>query len=129
TNKSATFEVIDIYRVSGGKITEIWETADFLGLLIQLGVVPGGGPPPAPPASTAPKGTADLVANKAVATRFYDIFNAGNFDAYSQIVAPDFIDHEPVPGQLQGLEGLKVALAGFKAAFPDLKIAPQDVIA
>lgn len=130
TNKSATFEVIDIYRVSGGKITEIWETADFLGLLTQLGVVPSGGPPPAtPPTSTAPKGTADLAANKAVATRFYDIFNAGNFDAYGQIVATDFIDHDPAPGQPQGLEGLKVALAGFKVAFPDLKIAPQDVIA
>lgn len=130
TNKSATFEAFDIFRVSGGKITEIWGIADFLGLLTQLGVVPSSGPPPVtPPVSTAPKGTADLGANRAVALRFYDIFNAGNFDAFGQIVAPDAIDHEPAPGQTQGLEGLKVALTGFKVAFPDLKVTPQDTIA
>lgn len=37
TGKSVTFEIMDIFTVADGKITEHWAVADLLGLLRQLG--------------------------------------------------------------------------------------------
>jgi steroid delta-isomerase-like uncharacterized protein len=43
TNKKMTGWVIQIDRIVGGKIAEIWERMDTLGLMQQLGVVPTPG--------------------------------------------------------------------------------------
>ena len=40
TNKQVTIDVIDIFRVEDGKLTEHWAVADELGLLQQLGLIP-----------------------------------------------------------------------------------------
>ena len=40
TGKQVTFGGIDIFRVAGGKLVELWAEADNLGLLQQLGVIP-----------------------------------------------------------------------------------------
>ncbi len=40
TRKKVTVTGIDLYRVSGNRITETWTNWDTLGLLQQLGVVP-----------------------------------------------------------------------------------------
>ena len=42
TGREATWSGVNIYRVSGGRIRETWQLADGLGLLRQLGAVPGG---------------------------------------------------------------------------------------
>jgi predicted ester cyclase len=42
TGREATWCGVNIYRVSGGRIRETWQLADGLGLLRQLGAVPGG---------------------------------------------------------------------------------------
>jgi steroid delta-isomerase-like uncharacterized protein len=41
TGKEVSFDVMDIYTVTGGRITEHWTVGDMLGMLQQLGVVPG----------------------------------------------------------------------------------------
>jgi steroid delta-isomerase-like uncharacterized protein len=41
TGKAVTMDVMDIYTVTGGKITEHWTVGDMLGMMQQLGVVPG----------------------------------------------------------------------------------------
>jgi steroid delta-isomerase-like uncharacterized protein len=41
TGKSVTFDVIDIFAVADGQLTEHWAVADFLSMMQQLGVVPG----------------------------------------------------------------------------------------
>lgn len=41
TRKQVTYTGILIYRMSGGKIAEQWTEFDLLGLLRQLGVIPG----------------------------------------------------------------------------------------
>lgn len=128
TNKAATFEVFDLYRLSGGRIVELWEDADILGLLTQLGVIPSGGPPPpTPTASTVPPGTADLAANKAVVLRYYDIFNSHNLDALDQVADASWVDHDPFPGQPPGLAGFKYALQVFITGFPDVHATPQVI--
>jgi steroid delta-isomerase-like uncharacterized protein len=40
TGKRVAIDVIDIFRISDGKITTHWAVADMLGLMQQLGVVP-----------------------------------------------------------------------------------------
>jgi predicted ester cyclase len=40
TNRRVTDEGIDIFRIEGGKITEMWIIQDSLGLLRQLGWLP-----------------------------------------------------------------------------------------
>jgi steroid delta-isomerase-like uncharacterized protein len=68
-------------------------------------------------------------ANKALARRFYEAFNRSDMDALDGFVAPDFVDHNPLPGQAPGLQGLKDAMNMFRAAFPDMRIANEDFIA
>lgn len=44
TDKEVAFDVIDIFRIVDGKITDHWNVVDMLGLMQQLGVVPPPGP-------------------------------------------------------------------------------------
>jgi len=59
--------------------------------------------------------------NKRVIRRFVDeVINRKNLDAIDEIVAEDFIEHIPFPGQGPGREGLRYAISLFISAFPDL---------
>jgi steroid delta-isomerase-like uncharacterized protein len=44
TNKPVTNSGIDIFRIANGKIVEVWQSTDQLGLLQQLGAIPAPGP-------------------------------------------------------------------------------------
>jgi len=44
TDKEVAFDVIDIFRIVDGRITDHWNVVDMLGLMQQLGVVPPPGP-------------------------------------------------------------------------------------
>lgn len=41
SGKSVTFGVIDIFRIVNGKVTEHWGQSDNLGLMQQIGAIPG----------------------------------------------------------------------------------------
>ena len=43
TGKSVSFGVIDIVRIAGGKFVEHWGQMDSMGMMQQLGVIPGPG--------------------------------------------------------------------------------------
>lgn len=68
-------------------------------------------------------------ANKALARRFYEAFNRGDAAAFDAFVAQDFVDHNPLPGQAPGIQGLRDALNVFRTGFPDIEIVNEDVIA
>ena len=40
TNKSMTMTGFDLFRIASGKIVEMWQDADQLGMMQQLGVIP-----------------------------------------------------------------------------------------
>jgi steroid delta-isomerase-like uncharacterized protein len=40
TNRSVTFQTIDIHRVEGDRIVETWHNEDWLSVLFQLGALP-----------------------------------------------------------------------------------------
>jgi predicted ester cyclase len=58
--------------------------------------------------------------NKALVRRFYAEIDAGNLAAMDELVAPDYVDHDPppIPGLAPGLVGLKQALEIFWKATP-----------
>jgi len=59
--------------------------------------------------------------NAAIIQRFIDeVINQGRYDVCDEIVAKDFLELDPLPGQRQGREGLKEVIAMFRAAFPDI---------
>ena len=69
--------------------------------------------------------------NKALARRFYnEVINGGNLDLIDELVSEDFVEHEQFPGlPTTGPEAPKAALGMFKAAFPDLQMTADDIIA
>ena len=68
--------------------------------------------------------------NKAVVRRFYEeVFNQKNLDALDELCTADCIDHNPMPEQGPGLEGVKHVFKLFCTAFSDLQIQVEDMIA
>ena len=74
--------------------------------------------------------------NKAVVDRITQAFNDRDFEALDELVAPDFVGHNPLsPEPIQGLEGLKGFFGAFRAACPDIRhpnwttIAEGDLVA
>jgi steroid delta-isomerase-like uncharacterized protein len=69
--------------------------------------------------------------NKAVVRRFNELveeyWRTGDADAFDEVVAPDFVHH--APGLPPDLEGMKQTLPMFRAAFPDMRLTEEDVIA
>ncbi len=60
-------------------------------------------------------------ANKALTLRFVEeVINKGNLAACDELVALDFVELDPLPGQEQGREGLKQIIAMLLSAFPDM---------
>jgi steroid delta-isomerase-like uncharacterized protein len=61
--------------------------------------------------------------------RMYDLLNAGDIDGFGNLLADDFVDHEELPDLGPTKEGAMAFFRMFVAAFPDLRMAPEDVIA
>jgi len=69
--------------------------------------------------------------NKALARRFYaEVFGQGNMSVIDDLMAPDFVDHNPPgPGFAPGREGTQQVVGMFRSAFPDLQFIVEDQIA
>lgn len=68
--------------------------------------------------------------NKALVRRFVEeIINQGNMAAASELVAEDYVELDPFPGQQRGREGLIGTIALVRTAFPDLEWTIEDLVA
>jgi predicted ester cyclase len=68
--------------------------------------------------------------NKLVIRRFVDeVINDQNVDAIDTLVADDFVEHVPFPGQGPGRPGLKHAIELFLGAFPDIRWTLDEQVA
>lgn len=61
--------------------------------------------------------------------RFYDLINAGDIDGFGRQLADDFAEREDLPGFPPTRAGVIQYFQMLLAAFPDLRMVPQDVIA
>lgn len=70
--------------------------------------------------------TVDLNVNKAVVRRFYErAVNQQNLNAVEDLLTPDFVHN----GEQRGSAGQRQVVAGMLAAFPDLHVTVDAIIA
>jgi steroid delta-isomerase-like uncharacterized protein len=67
--------------------------------------------------------------NIAATERLGAAVNSGNLDAFHEIFAPNVIDRDPASDQAPGPEGFIQFFTGFRAAFPDLNISVEQLVA
>jgi len=60
--------------------------------------------------------------------RFYALISAGDIDGFGAMLADDFVEHEETPGLAPTKEGVQAFFRMQRAAFPDLRMDPQDVL-
>lgn len=65
----------------------------------------------------------------ATVRRFYDLINGGDIDGFGSLLADDFVEHEHLPGLEPTKDGVLAFFRMQKAAFPDMRMDVQDVIA
>ena len=68
--------------------------------------------------------------NKALVRRFYEeVFNKKNLAGIGDFLDTHIIEHALPPGLPSGIEGSKQFIGMYLAAFPDLHLATEDLIA
>ena len=68
-------------------------------------------------------------ANLAAQTAFGEAVNSGDFAAFTDLVAPDSVDHDPAPGQVAGPAGYAAMFGELRTAFPDMHIEVDHLVA
>jgi len=59
-----------------------------------------------------------------------EVLNTGNLKAVDELFAPDFVAHVPLRAEpLRGVVAWKRRLATYLAAFPDLHVTLEDLVA
>jgi predicted ester cyclase len=144
TGIEAVFTGICIFRIADGKIIEGWTEYDLLGLMLQIGVVERAPDPPymnrqgedflwtAPSEVTGDPG--DVEANKAIVIHLTDeVVNLKNPGVIDDLVAADFVNHDPIWSVITNLAEYKEWMAGFAADLSsrqtfDITIAEGDKV-
>jgi steroid delta-isomerase-like uncharacterized protein len=68
-------------------------------------------------------------ANLATLGKFAEAVTTGNFNLFRDVVSAENVDHDPAAGQVQGPEGYRMFFSGLRAAFPDLNVALETMVA
>ncbi len=61
--------------------------------------------------------------------RLYDLLSAGDVEGFGTFLADDFVEHEETPGLSPTKDGVLDFFRMYRAAFPDLRMDPEDVLA
>ena len=131
---------VHIHHIACGQIVETWNSGDALGLLRQIGALPGAGPSPrtplemaatpgvSSPVAACPSGSAGE--NAAIARRWTEeALDSHNLDLLDGFVAPDLVHHAGLFVDEIGRDQLKEDLSALIAAFPDVRFTADVVVA
>ena len=66
--------------------------------------------------------------HEATMRRMYELLSAGDVDGFGDLVADDFVEHQVSPGFEPTKEGVKALFHMYLAAFPGLRMEPEDVL-
>lgn len=67
--------------------------------------------------------------NKQAAQRYYhEVLNAGNLNALDDLSVSEYVEHDPLPGQAGGREGLRQRVEMLRTAF-QAQFTIEDIIA
>ena len=61
--------------------------------------------------------------------RMYDLINVRDLDGFAAVLADDFVEHEETPGLAPTREGVMDFMRMNRAAFPDMRMIVEDVVA
>ncbi len=67
-------------------------------------------------------------AHEAAYRRLMEAVGSADEDVADAVLAPEFVDHNPMPGQPPAPAGFKDWMRAARAAFPDLTAAVEDVL-
>jgi serine phosphatase RsbU (regulator of sigma subunit)/predicted ester cyclase len=68
--------------------------------------------------------------NKALVRRFNEeLANQGNLDVADELLAPDFVDHDVIPGKVAGIEDVRRNIAELQASFSDYHFSIEEQVA
>jgi serine phosphatase RsbU (regulator of sigma subunit)/predicted ester cyclase len=67
--------------------------------------------------------------NKALVRRFLEAHARGDLDALEEMLAPDFVDHNLIPGQEPGREGYLRSFTEYHAAYSDTRYVIEKQVA
>jgi predicted ester cyclase len=65
---------------------------------------------------------------KPLVNKYVEMWNGGNLQEMDSILDPHFVRHVNLAPDVEGIDGMKKAISGFRTAYPDLKIALNDEI-
>jgi steroid delta-isomerase-like uncharacterized protein len=65
--------------------------------------------------------------NKAIAQRYWDLWNTGNLTSIDEIFTPDHVFHDVAGGVSRGTEIIKRNIPPWRTAVPDLHFVLEDV--
>lgn len=70
------------------------------------------------------------MSNRDTAMRYAEeVWNAGNLGAVDEIFTADHVYHDPTVGELPpGPEGVRARVRAYMAAFPDARVAMEEVV-
>jgi steroid delta-isomerase-like uncharacterized protein len=61
--------------------------------------------------------------------RIIDAVSRGDADGLDELMAPEFVDRNPIPNQAPGRDGFKQWMAMARAAYPNLRGTVEDLVA
>jgi len=114
TGLRVSWSSMGFFRVANGRIVEHHGQPDLGALHTQLTrkIEPGS-----------------IEHNRFIVSRYVYATNIGELDLFDEYVDPNFVDHNALPGQRPGVDGLKDAYRMFSSAFSDLWYTFEDLIA
>jgi steroid delta-isomerase-like uncharacterized protein len=66
--------------------------------------------------------------HSATQRRLYDLLNAGDIEGFGALWQTGFVEHEETPGLAPTRDGVLEFFRMYRAAFPDLRMDPEDVL-
>jgi len=67
--------------------------------------------------------------NKDVVRRSYEVYASGDLGVLDSVLASDYVDHNPVPGQGPGIEGVKAKVRSTREALGAIEVRIEAQIA
>ena len=65
--------------------------------------------------------------NEAKVRRLLEAINTGKMETFDELIAAEYVYHEPGTPEMRGPEGVKQLVGMYRAAFPDIHMHVEDM--
>jgi predicted ester cyclase/ketosteroid isomerase-like protein len=106
SGRKATWTEIGVLQIENGKIVKSWYEVDMLAMIKQI----------------------STPSTREVVDEYYKQANAGNWDAWCDLFAPDYAMDEQLGGHIEGLDTLRGMMKGFPEVYAKFQNVPRQII-